>query len=161
MKPSLDAVSPYAGLEAMSVDQQELSALRQQIDQIDRDILSILKQRAVHGMAITRCNENGGLPEFAPEREISILKNLMAMNRGPIPNATIKPIFAEIISACRAVQQPLKVAFLGPEATLHPPGGTAPLRLLLRLRTPGQHHRRLRRGGARTFPGGRGAGGEL
>ncbi len=117
MKPSLDAVSPYAGLGAMSVDQQELGALRQQIDQIDREILGLLNQRAMHALAIARCKENGGLPEFAPERENSILKNLVAMNRGPIPNAAVKPIFAEIISACRAVQRPLKVAFLGPEAT--------------------------------------------
>jgi chorismate mutase/prephenate dehydratase len=117
MKTSLDAVSPYAGLGAISVDQQELNALRQQIDQIDSQILSLLNQRAMHAMAIARCKENGGLPEFAPERENSILKNLMETNRGPIPNASVRPIFVEIISACRAVQRPLKVAFLGPEAT--------------------------------------------
>lgn len=99
------------------MDQEVIKAERQQIDDIDRQILELVNQRAVHALTIARAKQNSHQPEFSPERETFILKRLQELNRGPIANPSVQNIFIEIISACRAVQRPLRVAFLGPEAT--------------------------------------------
>jgi chorismate mutase/prephenate dehydratase len=96
---------------------KQIGEHRQRIDAIDREILDLLNQRAGHALAIARFKGAGNLPEFAPERESAILRALMEANRGPLPEAALKVIFTEVISACRALQRPLRVAFLGPEAT--------------------------------------------
>ena len=56
-------------------------------------------------------------PFYVPERERQILERLQAANSGPFPTEALRPVFSEIISACLSLEHPLRVAFLGPEAT--------------------------------------------
>ncbi|ADK83852.1 prephenate dehydratase [Desulfarculus baarsii DSM 2075] len=95
----------------------QINQQRQRIDEIDRQIVDLLNERALCAMAIGRSKNAGGLPEFAPEREQAIIDALERHNQGPLSGQSLRGIFAEIISACRAVQRPLRVAFLGPATT--------------------------------------------
>lgn len=84
---------------------------------MDRELMSLLNQRARLALDIGRLKKNAGLPVFVPERESDLLDKLAQGNHGPLPNRYLVSVFREVISACRSVQQPLKVAFLGPEFT--------------------------------------------
>ncbi|MCF8064861.1 MAG: prephenate dehydratase [Desulfarculaceae bacterium] len=94
-----------------------IAALRDEIDQTDRELMALLNQRARLALDIARLKQAAGLPVFVPERECDLLDKLAKGNHGPLPDRYLCNIFREVISACRSVQQPLKVAFLGPEFT--------------------------------------------
>jgi chorismate mutase/prephenate dehydratase len=60
----------------------------------------------------------GEVPVFyRPEREAQVLKRVMERNKGPLGNEEMARLFREIMSSCLALEQPLKVAYLGPEGT--------------------------------------------
>ena len=92
----------------------ELGRLRQGIDAIDLQVLDLINQRA--GLA-HRIGEikRGNL--YRPEREAQVLRRIVDANPGPLPAAAAQRIFREIMSACLALEQPLAVAYLGPEGT--------------------------------------------
>lgn len=95
----------------------ELKNLRKKIDDIDLQILQLLNERAETALEIGRTKQTNQLNIHSPEREREILTRLMKKNTGPFPNNVLKLIYEEIISASLALQQPLKVAYLGPSAT--------------------------------------------
>lgn len=97
--------------------QRPLTNNRQAIDHLDQQILELLNQRAACALDIARVKGVGSQPSFAPEREAQILRALLEAHRGPLPDQSLRRIFSEIISACRGLQKPLRVAYLGPEAT--------------------------------------------
>jgi len=93
---------------------EELQRRRIRIDAIDDELLCLVSERAAHAAAI------GGLKHgavYRPEREAQILNRLRAKNPGPLSGDTVARLFREIMSACLALEQPLKVAYLGPEGT--------------------------------------------
>ncbi|MFH1138410.1 MAG: prephenate dehydratase [Pseudomonadota bacterium] len=94
-----------------------LSKLRTEIDGIDREILALLTTRAAAALQISSLKNQNGWPVYDPQREKQVLARLAEDNTGPLPESSIKKIFGEIISACRAVQKPTTVSFLGPEDT--------------------------------------------
>ena len=94
-----------------------IKVLREEIDRIDRELLGLLNQRARLALKIGRRKQAAGMPVFVPERENDLLDKLAKSNRGPLPDGYLRNIFREVVSACRSVQQPLRVAFLGPEFT--------------------------------------------
>lgn len=94
-----------------------LAQAREEIDRIDRSLLELLNQRAQQAHHIAQCKVAGEQPLFVPEREAQIISGLCRDNDGPMATQSLRHIFREIISACRQVQRPLKVAFLGPEYT--------------------------------------------
>ncbi len=96
---------------------QRIAEHRRCIDAVDREILDLLNRRAGYALAIARAKGAGRIAEFAPDRESTLLRDLVEANNGPFPDAALRAIFTEVISACRALQRPLSVAFLGPEAT--------------------------------------------
>lgn len=96
---------------------QEIQSLREQIDRIDREIVELLNQRARAAVEIGYRKSSGDLNTFDPVREMKVIDSLSPSNGGPLPDTSLKHIFAEIISACRALQRPVQVAYLGPEAT--------------------------------------------
>ena len=96
---------------------QSIDGLREKIDQIDRDLIQLLSQRAACALAIGPLKQSLGLPTFDAGREREVMDALLAHNDGPLTNSALNYIFTEIISACRALQCPTKVAYLGPEAT--------------------------------------------
>ena len=84
--------------------QAAINALREEIDQVDRELMSLLNQRARLALDIGRLKKNAGLPVFVPERECDLLDKLAQGNHGPLPNRYLVNVFREVISACRSVQ---------------------------------------------------------
>ena len=95
----------------------ELERLRQDINDLDGKILQLLNQRAQAALEIALCKRIIEMPVFAPEREEQVMDSICRTNSGPLSTSDLRRIYNEIISACREMQNPLKVAFLGPEYT--------------------------------------------
>jgi chorismate mutase / prephenate dehydratase len=94
-----------------------LIKLREQIDRIDGEIVRLLGERAAHALSIGRLKQSEGIPCLDTGRERDLIESLTVKNEGPIPDEALRHIFTEIVSACRALQSPIRVAYLGPEAT--------------------------------------------
>ncbi|MDY0065097.1 MAG: prephenate dehydratase [Steroidobacteraceae bacterium] len=99
---------------------QDLDAIRERIDDIDRSIQALLNDRARLAQQVGLSKTAQGLSTadfYRPEREAEVLRNVIERNKGPLSNEELVRLFREIMSACLAQQEPLKVAFLGPEGT--------------------------------------------
>ena len=94
-----------------------LDNIRSQIDTIDRDLLDLLSRRAelVHEVGLVK--KRDGLQIYAPEREEALLRRLIEMNHGRLPEKSIRAIYREIMSAALALEDDLTIAYLGPEGT--------------------------------------------
>lgn len=99
----------------------ELGALREKIDAIDEQIGELISQRAQCAQSVaevkTRYSDGSAPIFYRPEREAQVLRKAMARNKGPLSNEEYARLFREIMSACLALENPIKVAFLGPEGT--------------------------------------------
>jgi chorismate mutase / prephenate dehydratase len=98
-------------LSAKTIDR-----LRRQIDRIDDELLGLLARRAEAARAIGRAKAAGGRGIYVPAREKKILDRLNR-KRGALPPPVVRAVFREVISACRALEHGIRVAYLGPEAT--------------------------------------------
>ncbi len=96
---------------------KNLAKHRVKIDQIDEKILKLLSQRGKEVESIGRIKQSKGADYHVPEREAVLLGRLKKHNAGPYSNQAIEAIFREILSASLALEAPLHVAYLGPEAT--------------------------------------------
>ena len=94
-----------------------IPALRQQIDRIDDQLLRLLNRRAALALAVAEQKARSNSGVYAPAREKGVLERLVRANRGPLPVHLVRAIFREIISASRSLEQRLRIAYLGPEAT--------------------------------------------
>jgi chorismate mutase/prephenate dehydratase len=92
----------------------ELLQLRDQIDALDEQVLALISERARLAQAIGHL-KNGII--YKPEREAQVVARLQAANPGPLPAESVAVVFKEIMSACRALEQQLSIAYLGPEGT--------------------------------------------
>ncbi len=94
-----------------------LDDIRCQIDAIDHDLLDLLSRRAdlVHEVGVVK--KRDGLQIYAPEREEALLRRLIEMNQGRLPEKSIRAIYREIMSAALALEDDLSIAYLGPEST--------------------------------------------
>lgn len=90
---------------------------RETIDRLDREILELLSRRGREAKSIGHIKRKMGKAFHVPEREAMILRRLRAFNAGPFGHSAVEGIFREILSASLALEAPLKVAYLGPEAT--------------------------------------------
>jgi chorismate mutase/prephenate dehydratase len=95
----------------------DLIPLRRRIDAIDEDILRLLNERAGVVLEVAKVKERHQAPLKVPEREAAILKRLLEKNPGPFPAAAVAAVFKEIISASLALEGPVRITYLGPEAT--------------------------------------------
>ncbi len=91
-----------------------IEPLRQQIDQIDTRIVHLLNERARIVVEIGQHKRNSETPVYAPDREAQIFDRLREANRGPLPDKCLEAVWREIMSGCRALEHPLRVAYLGP-----------------------------------------------
>ena len=103
-------------------DEAQLQALRNRIDSIDEKILELISERAQCAQTVAQVKQKslpaGAKPVYyRPEREAWVLKHIMELNKGPLDNEEMARLFREIMSACLALEEPLKVAYLGPEGT--------------------------------------------
>jgi chorismate mutase / prephenate dehydratase len=97
-----------------------LGSIRERIDAIDEHIHQLLNERArwAQQVGLTKRGEGLSTADFyKPEREAQVLRKAIERNQGPLRNEEIVRLFREIMSACLAQQEPLKIAFLGPEGT--------------------------------------------
>ena len=94
-----------------------LLALRRQIDGVDRELLDLLNRRAGLALQVGELKKQSGGVVFRPEREAQVIDGLKAVNGGPLQSASVAPIWREIMSACRALEQRPRVAYLGPAGT--------------------------------------------
>lgn len=95
----------------------DLKNLRNKIDRIDGTIMGLLNRRAKVVLEIGRIKRREKTNFYSPERESEVLRRLTGLNKGPFPNDALRIIFREIMSASLALEEPLKVACLGPLAT--------------------------------------------
>ena len=96
-----------------------LAAVRERIDHVDQQIQRLLNERArlAQRVGLTKSRNEAGAEFYRPEREAQVLRAVRERNRGPLRDEEVVRLFREIMSACLAQQEPLKVAYLGPEAT--------------------------------------------
>ena len=99
----------------MTVDGEELGKLRSAIDRVDSELLRLLNERAAFAHRIG-CIKQGNVV-YRPEREAQVLRRLIGENPGPLPEVAVHNIFREIMSACLALEQALRIAYLGPAGT--------------------------------------------
>jgi chorismate mutase / prephenate dehydratase len=105
---------------SVSEDAPAIDSIRDRIDDIDRRIHELLNERAQFAQQVGKSKRSEGLSTadfYKPEREAQVLRKALERNKGPLRNEEIARLFREIMSACLAQQEPLKVAFLGPEGT--------------------------------------------
>src|SRR5258708_9225548 len=93
----------------------DIAKHRAAIDALDEKIAALLNERATRAAAMGKSKATGGGDR--PERGAEVLRRIAEANRGPLPNDALARLFTEIISACRALEQPLSVAYLGPQGT--------------------------------------------
>lgn len=98
---------------------ESLTALRQQIDAIDGQLLELFNRRAALALHVAESKSAAGEPAcfYRPEREAQVLRRVRELNLGPLDGDAIARLFRELMSACLALEKPLNVAFLGPEGT--------------------------------------------
>jgi chorismate mutase/prephenate dehydratase len=98
----------------------DIQTFRNRIDGIDEQIHKLLNERATVAQQVGASKTAQGLHTadfYRPEREAQVLRKAIERNQGPLRNEEIVRLFREIMSACLAQEEPLKVAFLGPEGT--------------------------------------------
>ena len=94
-----------------------LQSLRERIDAADAELLTLLNRRAQLALEVGELKKREGSVVFRPEREAQVIDGLKARNSGPLKTDSIAPIWREIMSACRALETPTRVAYLGPAGT--------------------------------------------
>ena len=95
----------------------DLLSLRTRIDVVDRELLDLLNHRARLAQEVGELKKREGSVTFRPEREAQVIDGLKAVNPGPLKSESVAPIWREIMSACRALETPTRVAYLGPAGT--------------------------------------------
>jgi chorismate mutase/prephenate dehydratase len=115
-KKKKTALGASAGAKPLRVD---LTAVRARIDAVDEQIHRAINERArlAQQVGISKAAHGRAVDFYRPEREAQVLRRARARNAGPLRDAEVLHLFREIMSACLAQQEPLKVAFLGPEGT--------------------------------------------
>jgi len=95
----------------------DLQTLRTRIDAVDRELLALLNRRAALAQEVGELKRHEGSVAFRPEREAQVIDGLKLANAGPLRVESVAPIWREIMSACRALETPTRVAYLGPAGT--------------------------------------------
>jgi chorismate mutase/prephenate dehydratase len=115
-KPKQPAAKSTAKAAAPKLD---LADVRTRIDGIDRQIQSLIADRAAFALQVGKAKGKlaAAVDYYRPEREAQVLRMVVDRNEGPLSDEVLVHVFREIMSACLAQQEPLKVGFLGPEGT--------------------------------------------
>ncbi len=96
---------------------ETVDALRKKIDQIDEKIVALLNDRASLALKIGQAKNSDNQGIYVPSREIEVLRRVSQLSSGPLSEQTIRTIYREIISASRALEAPLRIAYFGAEAS--------------------------------------------
>ena len=98
---------------------ERLQSLREEIDTLDRQLQTLIAERARCAKQVGAIKRAAGATGnfYRPEREAQVLRRVIEANHGPLSSEEMARLFREIMSACLALEEPLKIAFLGPEGT--------------------------------------------
>jgi len=104
---------------APAVAGPDLATLRERIDGIDLHIQQLIGERAQFANQVGKAKGKlaAAVDYYRPEREAQVLRRVVDRNDGPLHDEVLVRLFREIMSACLAQQEPLKIGFLGPEGT--------------------------------------------
>src|SRR5262249_8418337 len=92
----------------------ELAALRKRIDRIDQQLVKLLNERSQLVVRVGKHKRDRGIPIYAPHREAEVLENVLRANKGPLSPRAVEGIYRELMSGSFALEQPIRVGFLGP-----------------------------------------------
>ncbi len=103
----------------MAEDRINLEQVREQIDALDEQIQALISERAAIALTVRRVKGDlaGPAAYYRPDREAQVLRKVIERNQGPLSDTVMLRLYREIMSACLAQQEPLRVAYLGPEGT--------------------------------------------
>src|SRR5262249_9934554 len=82
-----------------------ISDWRKKIDDLDRQLVELLSQRAQAAHAIGKLKRTAGMPIYEPDREQSVFTNVKKVNRGPLPDQDLIRIYERIMDIMRQIQQ--------------------------------------------------------
>jgi len=94
-----------------------LPEIRTRIDSVDQELLHLLNQRAALANEVGEIKRIEGSAVFRPDREAQVIRHLQQTNAGPLKGGSVAMIWREVMSACRALEAPQRVAYLGPAGT--------------------------------------------
>jgi chorismate mutase/prephenate dehydratase len=94
-----------------------LAELRVQIDALDNELLVLLNRRAQVAEQVGEIKKREGSPFFRPDRVAKVIEQIQHANKGPLKNEHVAAVWREIMSACLALESPVRVAYLGPTGT--------------------------------------------
>lgn len=97
--------------------QGSLDDLRRQVDEADQQLVDLLNRRASIVARIGLVKQRDGVPIYAPHRESAVLKKALERNKGPLLDRTIEGIYRELMSGSFAIEQPLRIGYLGPKGS--------------------------------------------
>lgn len=118
MLPARGIAGPRpAGMTSLTMTDDKLKPLREQIDAIDAQLLDLLNRRARVAQEVGHVKAETNAPVFRPEREAQVLRKVADSNSGPLASQDVQTIFREIMSSCRALERRVTVAYLGPAGT--------------------------------------------
>ena len=95
----------------------DLDEWRSRINNLDNQILALLNQRAEAALKIGDLKRKRDVPVYVPEREAEVVRRVVEANPGPLNTEMIRAVWREVLSACRAVEAPVTIAFLAPMGT--------------------------------------------
>ncbi|PPV08286.1 P-protein [Xanthomonas bromi] len=113
------AASTPADKSAIKTAAPVLADVRAKIDEIDRNIQALIAERAnfAHQVGKAKGKLAAAVDYYRPEREAQVLRMVVDRNEGPLSDEVLVHVYREIMSACLAQQEPLKIGYLGPEGT--------------------------------------------
>lgn len=120
-KPATKAPGPAPGKASAKSEKPslDLGEVRGRIDSIDREIQNLIGERARWAQQVGKAKGplKAAVDYYRPEREAQVLRMVVDRNPGPLTDEVLVRLFREIMSACLAQQEPLKVGYLGPQGT--------------------------------------------
>ena len=94
-----------------------LEPIRQKIDELDKQLVALINQRLALAAEIGKIKRSQGGQIYVAEREDAVIRKVTGQNDGPIKNEALQAIYRELMSAAIALEQPLLIAYFGPEAS--------------------------------------------
>ncbi|MBM3343597.1 MAG: prephenate dehydratase [Betaproteobacteria bacterium] len=92
-----------------------LTTIRRKIDALDAQLVKLFSARAKIAQQVGKIKNGKGI--YRADREAQVLRRVSAINPGPLPASSIRRIYVEIMSACRALEDKMTVGYLGPQGT--------------------------------------------
>ncbi len=111
-KPKSKEAGGNAGLSGPALD-----GLRKRINELDQNLVALLNERASLVVDVGRQKRAAGLPIYTPHRETEVLERALGLSDGPLPDRSLEAIFRELMSGSIALQQALRIGFLGPQGS--------------------------------------------